>query len=77
MARLADRPEIAALLKVDAEDKKLRDFGRKLVDLVNPDTLRLHPSWMPCGCQDWPLCVQQSEYAATAEERAACHCRAT
>ena len=51
MARLADRPEIAALLKVDAEDKKLRDFGRKLVDLVNPGTLRLHPSWMPCGAK--------------------------
>ena len=51
MARLADRPEIAALLKVDAEDKKLRDFGRKLVDLVNPDTLRLHPSWMPCAAK--------------------------
>ena len=51
MARLADRPEIAALLKVDAEDKKLRDFGRKLVDLVNPGTGRVHPSWMPCGAK--------------------------
>jgi DNA polymerase I len=49
LARLADVPEIGALLKVDAEDKKLRDFGRKLVDLVNPVTNRIHPSWMPCG----------------------------
>jgi DNA polymerase-1 len=51
MARLADRPEITALLRVDAEDKKLRDFGRKLIDLVYKDTLRLHPSWMPCGAK--------------------------
>jgi DNA polymerase-1 len=51
MARLADRPEIAALLKVDAEDKKLRDFGRKLVGLVNSGTGRVHPSWMPCGAK--------------------------
>ena len=51
LARLADRPEIAALLKVDAEDKKLRDFGHKLIELVNPITGRIHPSWMPCAAK--------------------------
>jgi DNA polymerase I len=51
LARLADQPEIAALLEVDVEDKKLRDFGRKLLDLVNPGTGRIHPSWMPCGAK--------------------------
>jgi DNA polymerase I-like protein with 3'-5' exonuclease and polymerase domains len=50
LARIADQPEIAALLKVDAEDKKLRDFGRKLL-LVNPVTNRIHPSWMSCGAK--------------------------
>ena len=51
MARLADRPEIAALLKVDAEDKKLRDFGRKL---VGPGQSRAPAGCIPVGCRALP-----------------------
>jgi DNA polymerase-1 len=51
LARLADMPEIAALLQVDALDKVVRDFGRKLLDLIHPVTGRIHPHWIPCGAK--------------------------
>jgi DNA polymerase I len=55
LKHLAHHEEIRPLLRVLWSDKRLRAFGHKIVDLINPVTGRLHPDYMACGAKSGRL----------------------
>jgi DNA polymerase I len=55
LKHLAHHEEIRPLLRVLWSDKRLRAFGHKIVELINPVTGRLHPDYMACGAKSGRL----------------------